>query len=35
MADALEKKGAAVVGSFKFRGPAPDKKFAAFVKSLT
>ena len=34
MAKALEGKGAAVVGQFKFRGSGPNKKFASFVKSL-
>jgi flavodoxin len=34
MAKALEAKGAKVVGQFKYRGPEPNKQFAAFVKSL-
>ncbi len=35
MAKALEGKGAQVVGQFKYRGPVPDSKFAAFTNSLT
>ena len=35
MAQALEGKGAKVVGQFKYRGPEPNSKFALFVKSLT
>ena len=34
MAKALEKKGASVVGQFKFRGPEPNEDFAKFVASL-
>ena len=33
MAQALEGKGAKVVGQFKYRGPEPNSKFALFVKS--
>ena len=35
MAQALEGKGAKVVGQFKYRGPDPNNKFASFAKSLT
>ena len=35
MAKALEGKGAKVVGQFKYRGPEPNSKFAAFASSLT
>jgi flavodoxin len=35
MAEALEGKGAKVVGRFKYRGPDPDSKFESFVASLT
>jgi hypothetical protein len=35
MAQALEGKGAKVVGQFKYRGPEPKNKFASFAKSLT
>lgn len=35
MAKALEGQGAQVVGQFKYRGPEPNSKFAAFAKSLT
>jgi hypothetical protein len=34
MAKALEGKGAAVVGQFKYRGPEPNKEFTSFVASL-
>lgn len=34
MAEALEGKGAQVVGQFKYRGPEPNKKFASFAASL-
>jgi len=35
MAQALEAKGAHVVGQFKYRGPEPNSEFASFAKSLT
>ena len=35
MAQALEGKGAKVVGQFKYRGPEPREKFASFARSLT
>ncbi len=35
MAQALEGKGAKVVGQFKYRGPEPNSKFALFARSLT
>ena len=35
MATALEGKGAKVVGEFKYRGPEPSDKFAAFAASLS
>ena len=35
MAQALEGKGAKVVGQFKYRGPEPNSKFASFARSLT
>ena len=35
MAKALEGQGAQVVGQYKYRGPEPNSKFAAFAKSLT
>ncbi len=35
MAQALEGKGAKVVGQFKYRGPEPKNKFASFAASLT
>jgi flavodoxin len=35
MANALEGKGAQVVGQFKYRGPDPDSKFASFTGSLS
>jgi flavodoxin len=35
MAKELEGKGANVMGQFKFRGPEPDSKFAAFAASLS
>ena len=35
MAKALEAKGATVVGQFKYRGPEPNRQFAAFVKKLS
>lgn len=34
MAKALERKGAQVVGQFKYRGPEPNSEFLAFVSSL-
>jgi hypothetical protein len=34
MAQVLEKKGARVVEQFKYRGPEPTSKFAAFARSL-
>src|SRR5210317_560598 len=34
MAQALEGKGAKVVGQFKYRGPEPNSEFASFAKSL-
>jgi len=34
MANALEAKGANVVGKFKYRGPVPNEAFASFVQSL-
>ena len=35
MAKALERKGAKVVGQFKYRGPEPDNEFASFASALT
>ena len=35
MADGLEKKGAQVVGEFKYRGPMPGSEFASFAASLS
>ena len=35
MAQALEGKGAQVVGQFKYRGPEPKNEFASFAGSLT
>ena len=35
MANALEGRGAKVVGQFKYRGPEPSNKFASFAASLT
>ncbi|MCB9450257.1 MAG: flavodoxin domain-containing protein [Anaerolineaceae bacterium] len=35
MAEAVERKGATVVGRFKFRGSAPDSAFDAFVKKMS
>ena len=35
MAQALEGKGAKVVGQFKYRGPEPKNQFALFARSLT
>jgi hypothetical protein len=35
MAQALEGKGANVVGQFKYRGPEPNSEFISFAKSLT
>ncbi len=35
MAKALEKKGAKVVGQYKYRGPEPNRTFASFARSLT
>ena len=35
MAQALEGKGAKVVGQFKYRGPEPKHKFASFAASLS
>ena len=34
MADALEGKGAEVIGQFKYRGPEPSSEFASFASSL-
>jgi flavodoxin len=34
MAEALEGKGAKVVGQFKYRGPEPNSEFTSFAKSL-
>ena len=34
MAKAMERKGAKVVGQFKYRGPEPNSEFASFVTSL-
>jgi flavodoxin len=34
MAQALEGKGANVVGQFKYRGPEPNSEFVSFVASL-
>ena len=34
MAAGLEKKGAQVVGRFKYRGPEPSREFASFAASL-
>ena len=34
MAEELERKGAKVVGQFKFRGPEPNSKFVSFAASL-
>ena len=35
MVQAIEGKGANVVGQFKYRGPEPNGKFASFARSLT
>ena len=35
MAEAVERKGATVVGQFKFRGSEPDGEFSTFVKALS
>ena len=35
MTEALEAKGADVVGQFKYRGPEPDSAFASFASALT
>jgi flavodoxin len=35
MSNALEGKGAKVVGQFKYRGPEPNSEFASFATSLT
>jgi flavodoxin len=35
MRQAVEGKGAKVVGQFKYRGPEPSDEFAAFAASLT
>jgi flavodoxin len=35
MTEALESKGAQVVGQFKYRGPEPSGSFASFASSLT
>jgi flavodoxin len=35
MSEALENKGAQVVGQFKYRGPEPSGAFATFASSLT
>ena len=35
MANALEGKGANVIGQFKYRGPEPNSSFASFASSLT
>jgi len=35
MAQALEGKGAEVVGQFKYRGPEPGGEFVSFAASLT
>lgn len=35
MAEALERKGAQVVGQFKYRGPEPTSDFKSFAKALT
>lgn len=35
MTEAVERKGATVVGGFKFRGSEPDGEFSAFVKTLS
>ena len=35
MANALEGKGAKILGQFKFRGPEPNNKFSSFARSLT
>ena len=34
MADALQMRGARVLGSFKFRGPRPTREFNAFASRL-
>jgi flavodoxin len=34
MAQALEKKGAVIVGQFKYRGPQPGTSFTNFAQSL-
>lgn len=34
LANGLERKGANVVGQFKYRGPTPDNAFASFAESL-
>jgi flavodoxin len=35
MSEALENKGAQMVGQFKYRGPEPSGAFASFASSLT
>jgi flavodoxin len=35
MIEALENKGAQVVGQFKYRGPVPSGSFASFASSLS
>lgn len=35
MEEALEGKGATVVGQFKFRGSNPDGEFSTFIKTLS
>ena len=35
MAEALEAKGASVVGQFKYRGPDPNQAFESFARSLS
>ncbi len=34
MADALERRGADVIGQFQFRGPQPDSSFRSFAQTL-
>ena len=34
MAQAVDNRGAEVVGQFKYRGPEPDGAFASFAKTL-
>lgn len=34
MAEAMQQHGAAVIGQFRYRGPAPDAKFSQFAKTL-